>query len=322
MDFNKGDSSVLVNFIYEENIKSYSRIFKTLKVMEIINFNDKSLEKHSILIKLVRIITVPMLNSIPAGLLQKVVNKSSPYGREIIARPGTTHSLEVMYTKHERVGKSLFCKIADSFWHNIISQPKAIRNRLRIVEKFLKEEIFRRLNKSLDNINILNIGGGSSRAVIQTISNIPLERRLYIQVSTLDRDLKALELGQIIAQKHLVGSAFNWINGDIRNLNHLISSSFHIVEMVGLLDYFDIRTSKVITKDIFNHLESGGAFIVANVYPNSEMKFVQHVGWPHMYYKTEEDLLAILINAGFKEQNIKMFIEPFKVHLIALAFKD
>jgi len=69
--------------------------------------DHKDLEKHRLIIKFLRIFIVPILNRIPAATLQKVIKKSSQYGRNVITKAGTTHSLEAMYTKHK---KPLFYK--------------------------------------------------------------------------------------------------------------------------------------------------------------------------------------------------------------------
>ena len=91
--------------------------------------DHKDLEKHRLITKFLRIFVIPVLNRIPAAKLQRVIKKSSQYGGNVITKAGTTHSLEAMYTKHQKPPfyKGILNALADSFWHNIISQPKAIR---------------------------------------------------------------------------------------------------------------------------------------------------------------------------------------------------
>ena len=64
--------------------------------------DHKDLEKHRLITKFLRIFVVPVLNRIPASTLQKVIKKSSQYGGKVITKAGTTHSLEAMYTKHQK----------------------------------------------------------------------------------------------------------------------------------------------------------------------------------------------------------------------------
>lgn len=280
------------------------------------------METHNVFIKIIRFFLVPFLNSIPAGILQRVIKKSSPYGSKVIEKPGTTHSLENMYTKHETRTKNFFKHLGDSFWHNVISQPKAIRNRLRIVEEKLEGEL-RNVIQNGGQPNIYNLGGGSSRAVIKTVAKLKSETGAQITVSTIDRDSNALGLGNNLAQKHGVENLFTWIDGDVRNISSLLEdNSAHVVEMVGLLDYFDNEASVKLITQIRNKIKPGGLFIVANVHPNNESTFVTNVGWPKMYYKSSKELFDILEKSGFTNSGIDILFEPLKVHIVGTARKN
>jgi len=285
--------------------------------MQVKVFEHEKMEKHPFLIRLFRVISVPVLNLIPARALQRLIKRSSRYGSNVIDRPGTTHSLEAMYTKEDKESR-----MSDSFWHNVVSQPKAVRNRLKIVELILEKEIQELKNKKLTEIQIYNIGGGSSRAIIKAVNNETNKSEIKIKVTTLDKDASALELGNLIAKKYQLDHLFTWIEDDARNIDKmLIPDSGDIVEMVGLLDYFNYEASVNLIKQIYRLLKPGGLFIVANVHPNPESKFVENVGWPKMYYKTTDEMNKILRESGFDEKNIDLHIEPLKVHVIALARK-
>ena len=134
--------------------------------MKIIIADDKNLENHSLLTKFIRIFTVPLLNNLPASLIQKVMKLSSHDARKVLESVGSTHALEVMYTRYHR---SLFHRgflngIADLFWHHGVSQPKALRNRLKIVEEKIEEEILRScLGCKLTQVNFYNLTAEFSR---------------------------------------------------------------------------------------------------------------------------------------------------------------
>ena len=91
--------------------------------------------------------------------------------------------------------------------------------------------------------------------------------------------------------------------------------------MVGLLDYFNDEKAVSIFKDIYSNLNSGGAFITANVCPNVEQKFLTKIIKWEMIYRTAEQLCSLLILSGFKESDIVVYYEPLKVHCIAVARK-
>jgi SAM-dependent methyltransferase len=282
-------------------------------------YDHEKMEKHPFSIKFVRILTVPLLNFIPAFLLKKLINKSSPYGSKVIEKPGSSHSLEAMYTKDDAKSQGFVKRIADAFWHNFVSQPKAVRNRLRIVEHILEENIAKLLDRN-EEIQIYNLGGGSSRAMVRVLSRL-LTNGKKVSVTTIDKDQKALELGKRLAQNYKVEHLFTWIEGDIRDLEKYVTpNSADLIEMVGLLDYFDNVSSVKLIKKINDSLKPFGIFLVANVHPNRESKFVSKV-WPKMHYKTPAELNKILLNSGFKNEYSEMVMEPLKVHIVGIAKK-
>jgi len=293
--------------------------------MKITVAQGKHLEKHNLLTKFIRIFTVPLLNNLSISFIQKLMKKSSHDARRVLETVGSTHALEVMYTRYHR---SLFYRgilngLADLFWHHAVSQPKALRNRLKIVEEKIEEEISQLVNGDKD-ATILTVGGGSSRALIHCIDRL-YKKNLFdshkIKVINVDKDKKAIELGKELAQRFNLNHVFEWINDDARNLKSLIKpETIDVVEMVGLLDYFSEERGIEVIGQIFNLLRKKGVFIVANIYPNSERIFVSKTGWPKMYYRTPEDLASILSKAGFTEEPTVIF-EPLRVHIIQVVRK-
>ncbi|MFA6535923.1 MAG: class I SAM-dependent methyltransferase [Candidatus Paceibacterota bacterium] len=289
--------------------------------------STENLERHSLGVKVIRIFTVPLLNNLPASLVQKMMKKSSKDASAVVERGGSTHALEAMYSRHSRsiFSRGFWQGLADSFWHHVISQPKAIRNRLKIVELAIEKELVKIISeKSVDTdpVRILNVGGGSSRAIMHVLNRIFQDHpNVQIKVTNIDKDARAIELGKKIAEQQKLGHCFEWINDDARNISKLVSpESFDLVEMVGLLDYFQNDRGTQVIGQIYNALKVGGMFIVANVFPNSEMPFVYKTGWPKMYYKTPEDIRTILKQSGFNAEP-DIFTEPLKVHIIGVVRK-
>jgi hypothetical protein len=276
--------------------------------------NNEHLEKRGIINTIIRIITIPILNLIPENLLRKTAKASSKDANNILEKVGSAHALEVMYSRHNRklFSRGIFQGIADWYWHHVISQLKAVRNRLRIVECELESEIRNRIKEGEKEINLLTIGGGSSRAIIQTISRLLKEYpEVKITVTNLDKDPTVIELGKKIADSFNVSASFKWVIDTASKIDlHLEKNTIDIIEMVGLMDYFDNEKSISICKKIFELLKNNGLFIVANIYPNFEMEFVEKIGWPKMNYKTEKD---------FYKSNL--IFEPLKIHIVGLVRK-
>ncbi len=276
------------------------------------------LETHGLFTKIFRLFSVPILNHIPARFLRLVMRKTSHDAGVVTKHGGSTTALEAMYTRHHHhpFARGFFSGLADFFWHHAISQPKALRNRLKIVERVITEAL---IQKQRDGkpVSILNVAGGSSRAIIQVLVHLKSRGTLpAVHILNLDKDARAIELGKRIAAECGVGSHFAWLQGNIRELSVLVGAQhFDFIEMVGLLDYFsDDKTIQILSL-LREHLVAGGSIIIANVMPNEEIPFIHKTGWPAMYYRTPEQLSALLSAAGFRNTH-DILVEPLRIHVV------
>src|SRR3989338_773727 len=171
------------------------------------------LETHNLLEKFVRVFTVPLLNALPARLIQLFMQKSSHDAATVVAKGGSTHALEAMYTRYHRgiFSRGFLQGLADMFWHHFVSQPKALRNRLRIVQQLLEKEIRSRNTP----VFVLSIAGGSARSLIQTSAKLQHEHfPQQVRVTVIDKDASALDVGKRVAASAGVSGLFQWIQGD------------------------------------------------------------------------------------------------------------
>ncbi|HEY4503988.1 MAG TPA: class I SAM-dependent methyltransferase family protein [Candidatus Paceibacterota bacterium] len=255
--------------------------------------------------------------------------KSSQDASTVVKKGGTTHALEVMYTRYDRkiFSRGYIKGIADMFWHHIVSQPKALRNRLKIVRTVLREKIIDLINNHKGSnhrvIFVLSIAGGSSRSIIYAINDLKnCGVNHQINIVTIDKDKSALEVGMGVAKEYGLQNNFEWINGNARDIEQLLpQKKFDIIEIVGLLDYFESDRLIRLLNLSYRIMNEKGFLIIANVIPNNEYKFVQKTGWPKMYYRKPEELLELLRVSGFKYKN-DIIIEPLNVHCIAIAQKQ
>jgi SAM-dependent methyltransferase len=257
-----------------------------------------------------------------------MMTRTSQDAAAVVAKGGSTHALEAMYTRYHR---RLFSRgpvngLADLFWHHAVSQPKALRNRLRIVRKLVKAETIaglqaRQRKGAWEPLQVLSIAGGSSRSIIQTIVDLRIDGwELAVEVVILDKDRSALDVGACVAREAGVSSHFRWLCGSAQNLGTLLPEArFDIIEVVGLVDYFsDARIIRLL-KDARTVMTDGAVLIAANVMPNSEMPFVHKTGWPRMVYRTPSVFRRLFDACGFAET--EFVVEPLKVHCIAIARK-
>lgn len=292
--------------------------------MKVVIAGGKNMERHNLAEKIIRIFSVPLLNHLPQSTVQGMMRSSSKDAKTVTHHGGSTIALEAMYTRFHRglFSRGFWHGIADYFWHHCISQPRALRNRLKLVEENIENEIRRLVRSGIGRINIVNLGGGSSRALIHTVSKLKKEGLQFkVMITNIDRDSKAIELGKKIAGDFGMEDSFRWINDDARSIKTIAQpESVDIIEMVGLLDYFNHEKAVSLTESIYETLKEDGLFIVANVFPNREMRFVRNTGWPKMYYRQPEDMEKILEEGGFEHEPI-IIKEPLKVHIIALVEK-
>lgn len=293
--------------------------------MKIIIADKKNFETHNLLVKFVRIFSVPLLNNIPPSVIKKILAGTSKDGATAIKYGGSSSALEAMYTRYNRklFSRGILQGIADLFWHHCLSQPKAIRNRLKIVKEIFDNEIGNIVNQGRKNITILTIGGGSTRGIIESLYKLCKNGLdCKIRVINIDKSPRAIELSKELARKFNVTDKFKWIKDDARNIKSLIPyNSVNIVEMVGLLDYFSEEKGIEVVRQIHNVLKNDGIFITANICPNIEIPFIRNIEWPEMHYRTPDDLAKILKVAGFSLHNGSFILEPLKIHTISIIRK-
>jgi len=295
--------------------------------MEMVYYNSSKMELHNWFIKCVRILTVPLFNILPSFLIRKIMRATSSDAVNVIDNVGSAVALEVMYTRYDRniFAKGFWRGIGNLFWHNLVSQSKAARNRLRIVEDILGKEILRyNLREGKDkSVNFLTIGGGSCRAIIESVSKFLNQYPgLRIKITNIDKSQQAIDLGKELARSFNVSQNFFWVNDKASNLTLFVGNdSISIVEMVGLLDYFSDEKAIEVISQVYNCLKKGGLFITGNVYPHSEMVFINKIGWPKMYYRKKREIVNIFEKAGFSLKETEFFLEPLKSHIVAIVRK-
>lgn len=224
-------------------------------------------------------------------------------------------SMESLY----RTGGEAGGVLGEVFGEHLFSHPRALRNRLKIVEDFLVRDL-RRVRDSSSEFAILSVGCGSSRSIVDALLTVRRSARQRISVTCVDRDARALDFSRELVRRFRLTGHFRWLQGDVRQLQTLLPGDrFAIVEMVGLLDYFSACSATALISQIRRVLAHRGALVFSSVCPNPEAPFVSHLGWPKMYYKTTHDVTRMLARAGFADNDVTLVSEPFRLHLIGLA---
>jgi len=231
-------------------------------------------------------------------------------------------ALEVLYKKpHTHYAKNILQKFFRYVWFNL-HNSKAIRNRLKIVKREIKNTIFK-IDKASDDISILSIASGSARAIFEALQQVDLEKN-KVKVLFLDKNPEALEYSQGLRKELLpTFTSAKWVEDTASNFKNYFEkpNSIDLIEMVGLLDYFDEEKIVTLLSSLYEYLSEGGTLITANVTPNKEEPFITKVIDWQMIYKTPEKFIELAERAGFKKENIKAIYEPIKIHIILVMKK-
>lgn len=207
-----------------------------------------------------------------------------------------------------------------AFWDTFVINGKALRNRLRLMKTLFRELLLSHSAKK--EIKVLSLASGSARGVVETLAELK-DLKSSIRIILADQSKVALKFSKELATEFKVTENFTWINHDIFDLKNIVpENSQDIVEIVGFLDYLDQATAVAFLKDVHSVLSKGGSVMISNICNNPERRFLTEiVNWP-LVYRDDQSLHAALADSGFKESNIKILFEPFKIHVLATAKKE
>lgn len=273
--------------------------------------------------KILNFIITSVLNILPKNF-QTYIKKSHKSAEEVIEHATTHRALEILYKRGKtNTSDGFFQRVAHLIWFEVLNNSIAIRNRLKLTKKEIKTAIYTidKHSSSL-TINILSIASGSARAVIEVLQSLNSPQK-EIGAKFLDKNPGAIEYSRRLAGNLMEKYKLSWITDTAGNFykHYRNGGNPDIIEMVGLLDYFDETKSITLLSFIHEYLNENGFLITANIIHNREQKFISKVvGWP-MVYRSPKNLIDSALAAGFSPQNIKVVCEPLKIHAVLVAKK-
>lgn len=248
---------------------------------------------------------------VPKSLLRKIIRLSNPAQR--VVETATTHeALELLYIEPNNHNPQKSSKSLTRFWFHL-RNPKAVRNRLKLVKKLLKQ-----YSEKKDHIRILSLGAGSARAVLETVKELESSKKTF-DISLLDLSSLALETSRELATSLGVKSNITYYNEKLSTSSVVFSKKFDIVEMVGLLDYLHDEKARDVFQAVKDCLDQGGTFITCNISNNIEKRFVTEIIDWKMKYREGFQLVQMLSDTGFS--NAHVIYEPLKIHAVAIGEK-
>lgn len=279
-------------------------------------------ERNSLFKVILNKLYIPVLNILPSST-RSLVKKTHLSAKNVIETATTHHAIEILYNFGEpKNSKTFLQKLFYYIWFTT-DNSKAVRNRLRLVTKKLKEAIREQL-KSKHKVNILSIAAGSARAILDATSVYEF-KKTGARITFLDKNPQAHEYSKkLIKTRHYEENfIFSWIVDTANNFPKYFEQSEkpNIIEIVGLLDYFDKEAIERLFVSVYQNLQAGGTFLTSNIVDNPEQGFVTNVvGW-NMLYKKPEDFYEIARKVGFNDTDIEFIYEPLKIHFVMIAKK-
>ena len=282
---------------------------------------DLSYEVNSPARKAVNAVLIPILNALPVGI-RPYLKMSHKSGKEIIENVTSHKALEVLYgySSSAKSRAKPVQRFFRSIWLNT-NNSKAVRNRLKLVRRELKSELSR-LAAEKKEIKMLSIASGSAHAVMESTAEISAGNT-SVSVTFVDKNPSAIAHSKEISKDHPHRQSFRWVEGSATEFFdlHAKGETFNVVEIVGLIDYFDDEKAVRMFSRIYKALDPGGMLITANISDNKERPFItKAVGW-NMIYRSADELVRVLKSSGFEEGKMSVYYEPQGIHCVVIARK-
>jgi SAM-dependent methyltransferase len=210
--------------------------------------------------------------------------------------------IDKIYTSHTSAIPEYV--IWDEYFHNH-SAPKAVRNRKEYFKKILQSK----LNGS--ELKLLNIASGPARDIYEIYSS--LENKETLITTCIEMDAKAIDYAKELNKEFI--PYINFINKNI--FKYDTEEKYDLVWSAGLFDYFDDKAFLMILNRMKKWILPGGEIIIGNFNEanNPSRGYMEIFGEWYLHHRTEEDLIKLAEQAGFKQSQIQIGKEDEDVNL-------
>lgn len=284
-------------------------------------FTKIHFEKQGIIGKIfnpLRLFFLNLLICLPFRWGIKIFIKTSKHTNRIRKYARTFKALEIMYCYPGlNFDEGFWEGLATWFWERILLNPRALRNRLKLMKKEFALILDSFRGKPA---RILSLASGSGRGIIEVMS--AYKNELDFQLIFLDRSLAALAFSQKLGEEAGLSENLIRMRSDLNSfLTENSGTRYDAIELVGFLDYLDKNNAINLFRKIYWLLNEGGYLIAANVKNNPEKKFLDEIVNWKMFYRDEKDLRELLKISGFGGNYCKIIYEPMNIHGLIIAKK-
>ena len=187
----------------------------------------------------------------------------------------------------------------------------AVRNRkndfVRIIINFINEK------KNLP-IKIMNLGSGPCREIKEILSSSTLKNKNII-FDCYDKEKKAIEFAKNLLKEF---KNINLIKKNIlrfivaKNINSIIKEKYDFIYATGFFDYLDNEIGIRLIRNLKKILKVNGVLLISNArdkYSNPTFHYMDWAGEWELVYRTDDEFIKIFIEAGFKQNELKVQYE-------------
>jgi len=187
----------------------------------------------------------------------------------------------------------------------------AVRNRKEDFKRLLADFINEKKNKKL---RIMDLGSGPCRDLKELLcaNSGSFKKTIF---DCYDNDKRALNFGKQILRKYKNVNFFqeNAVRLALKkDITASMGKKYSCIFSAGLLDYFNEKIAIKLIRNLKKLLSPDGRMFVANMrdkYCSPSTFFLEWGGDWNLVYRGEEEFKKIFIDAGFKEDQIKIQYE-------------
>lgn len=219
--------------------------------------------------------------------------------------------IDWIYTR--KTAKSGLGKYFDQFFHTC-EAAQAVRNR----KKYFINKCLELSHKSPDAVNILDLGCGPCRDVLETFQASSNGKNLHFHC--IDHEVEAIQYASKLL-RHT--EAQNNIRLEQANVLRFRSNQkYDLIWSAGLFDYLEDGMASLLLKKLWRFLKDDGQIIFGNFSPSNPTKTGMDLAlhWK-LIHRSAYDLIQLCRDAKLPFKEIEVESEPMGVNLFCIIKK-
>jgi SAM-dependent methyltransferase len=198
-------------------------------------------------------------------------------------------------------------KLFDLLFHSY-EAAQSVRNR----KEYFKNKCLSLANNKKKQINILNLGCGSCRDVLETFQESTNGCKLFFHC--IDHEPKAITSAKKLLSHN---KAHDNVLLETTNVFHIhTDKKYDLIWSAGLFDYLEDRVVVLLLKKMWRYLKEGGKIIFGNFSQNNPTRNgMELVGKWYLIHRSAEELIRLCTEAKIPFREIEIESEPNGINL-------